>query len=206
MQKRVKWTCPHCNHLHFWYWDTDDVFEGETNMNCDDCGKHSKHWMHIDPLNGNAWCEFIGDSDFRVTSKWLRYRVTTENSEIENLKRQAQEIQQRIKELEEKKKNQKLSLHNLIAKWEYNLSERLEFQKNSQASKNQKVASCRDILIEEMENLMVQIDEWLPEMKSIKDFDKNDRYKNHEALGYNMAIIEIRNRLRSEHDMYARKK
>ena len=149
-EKRVKWTCPHCNNLHYYYWDEDDIFEGEVNMTCDSCRGQSKQMMHIDPISGNAWCEAMKKS----------------MTELEQLKEQAKKIQQQIDYLEEveKQKKENISLHNVIAKWEFYYSERLDKRRTEYLRGVEKGLTYRDILEEEIENLLKEIEEWIDDV------------------------------------------
>ena len=183
-KKRVKWVCPHCNHLHFWYWEIDDIYEGEANMNCDNCHKKSLQMMYVDPISGNAWCEVIKNT----------------MTELEQLKEQAKKIQQKIDYLEEveKQKKENISLHNVIAKWEFYYSERLDNRRTEYLRGVEKGLSYRDILEEEIENLLKQIEGWIDDQLS---FDKTT-YTPEYFIGWDECKKKLKSKLRGPCDFY----
>lgn len=188
VEKSVKWTCPHCNNLHYYYWDEDDIFEGECNMICNSCHNQSKQMMYIDSISGNAWCEPINETymtDFT----------------LEELKKQVEVIQKRIKELEEqKKKDEYKSLHNVIAKWEYYYSERLE--KRIMYGMHSGNVSYRDIVEEEIENLLEKIHDWIDEELSFNQ----TKYTAEYFVGWDECRKTFKKKLRSSNDFYGKTK
>jgi hypothetical protein len=184
-QKTVKWTCPHCNNLHYYYWDEYDIFEGEVNMNCDSCRRNSKQMMYIDSISGNAWCEHMKENDM---------------SELETLKKKAERIQKRIQELEEeKKKNEYKSLHNVIAKWEFYYSEKIEKMVHS---RDTLTITFRDTVSEEIENLLKSIDEWIDKELSFNQTAYTAEY----FVGWDECRKTLKKKLRSDSDFYGKTK
>jgi hypothetical protein len=201
VEKSVKWTCPHCNNLHYWYWDEDDIFEGEVNMNCDSCRRHSKQMMHINPVDGNAWCEHKKEP-YVPGPYWMTSDEVTVDFELEELKKKAERIQKRIQELEEeKKKNEYKSLHNVIAKWEYYYSERLE-KRILYADSTGKTCSYRDIVEEEINNLLEKIHDWIDEELSFNQTAYTAEY----FIGWDECRKTLKKKLRSDSDFYGKTK
>jgi hypothetical protein len=208
-EKSVKWTCPHCNNLHYYYWDEDDIFEGECNMICNSCRNQSKQMMYIDSISGNAWCRFMKEPEITketkdfLNSENLKNFVDNLNpkSELEQLKKQAEEIQQRIEELEEQQKKEKYkSLHNVIAKWEFYYSEKLE--KRIMYGMHSGNVSYRDIVKEEIDNLLKGIEKWIDTELSFNKITYTPEY----FIGWDECRKAIKKKLRSDSDFYGKTK
>ena len=171
--RRVKWTCPDCGHMHIWYWDPYDISEGELEMGCDNCAYVSNQMMHVDPISGNAWCELIEE---------------TPVDEIEDIKQQIKQLQQRLKEAVEAKLQAKgPSLTQVIKKWEF------DFTTNWSNPKNQ----FNVFYEKEIERLVSMIENWLPDQKKVCASNLHDELI---ATGYNKAILEIKDNLRNQFD------
>jgi vacuolar-type H+-ATPase subunit I/STV1 len=120
-------------------------------------------------------------------------------TELEQLKKQAEELQQRIEELEEQQKKEKYkSLHNVIAKWEYYYSEKLE--KRIMHGMHSGNVSYRDIVEEEIENLLNAIENWL----DIEIYFSKDSYHFQYFMGWDECLSTIKKKLRSQDDFYGK--
>jgi predicted nucleic acid-binding Zn-ribbon protein len=171
--RRVKWSCPDCGHMHVWYWDPYDIADGEIEMGCDNCGKSSKQYMHVDPISGNAWCNLIEENPV---------------DEIEDLKIQIKNLERRLREaVEEQARIKPPSLTQVIKKWEF------DFTSNWSNPKNQN----NHFYEKEIERLVQMIENWLPDQKKVSANNLHDELG---FLGYNQALQDIKNNLRNEFD------
>lgn len=194
--RRVKWTCMFCNHSHIWYWSLWDVFEGILELTCDNCNHVSKQNMKVNPIIHDAWCEPVKELNTQFQEPyWKRFENLSAKDEIEELKKHVKQVQQRIEDLQEIERQKNKTLHNLIARWEFEYSGKLE-QRILQ-SKNDENVTYRDLVADEIDKLIRQIDEWL----DYQTYLIENSQMNY-VHGWNDCIESIKKRLTGPYDFY----